>query len=81
MLEEVLLAQQHAGAGVVDVEEALQVGEGVGGAQRLDARVGQRHAVARASAKIISGSSVPFDVQVQLGLGHGTQQRGRDGAG
>jgi hypothetical protein len=27
---EVLLGQQHAGAGVVDVQKALQVGEGVG---------------------------------------------------
>ena len=33
---EVALVQQDAGAGVVDVEEALQVGERVGRAQRLD---------------------------------------------
>ena len=38
---EVLLLQQHAGAGVVDVQEALQVGEGVGAAQLLDAGVRQ----------------------------------------
>ena len=44
---EVLLLQQHAGAGVVDVQEALQVGEGVGAAQRLDAR---RTAAARRCA-------------------------------
>ena len=38
-------------AGVVDVEEALQVGEGVGRAQRLDVGVRQRDAVASAPAR------------------------------
>src|SRR3546814_17969189 len=46
LVEEVLFVQQHAGPGVVDVQEALQVGEGIGRAQRLDAGVGQGDAVA-----------------------------------
>jgi hypothetical protein len=58
-VEEVLLLQQHAGAGVVDVQEALQVCEGVGRAQRLHAGVGQRHAVAPGQVKMSSGSSEP----------------------
>ena len=62
--------QQHAGAGVVDVEEALQVGEGVGRAQRLDAGVGQRHAVALRQREDQLGLERALDVDVQLGLGH-----------
>jgi hypothetical protein len=36
-VEEVGLVQQHAGTGVVDVQEALQVSEGIGRAQCLHA--------------------------------------------
>jgi len=42
----ILLVQQYAGARVVDIEEALQVGEGIGAAQRLHVGIGQREAVA-----------------------------------
>ena len=48
---EVLLVQQHARARVVDVEERLQVGERVGGAQRVDRVVRELHAVALARAR------------------------------
>ena len=80
-VEEVLFLQQHAGAGVVDVEEALQVGERVGRAQRLDARVGQRDAVALGQREDQLGLERAFDVDVQLGLGHRAQQRGQAVAG
>ena len=42
----VLLMQQHAGPGVVNVQKALQVGEGIGRTQRLHAGIRQRHTVA-----------------------------------
>ncbi len=74
-VEEVLLVQQHRGTGVVDVEEALQIGEGVGLAQRLDARVGQAQAVALRQREDQLGLERTFDVDVQLGLGHAAQQR------
>jgi hypothetical protein len=76
-VEEVLLLQQHAGAGVVDVQEALQVGEGIGLAQLLDAGVGNAHAVALREREDELGLQRAFDVHVQLGLGHGAQQVGQ----
>ena len=78
-VEEVLLLQQHAGAGVVDVEEALQVGERVGRAQRLDARVRQRDAIALGQREDQLGLERALDVDVQFGLGHRAQQRGPAG--
>jgi hypothetical protein len=74
---EVLLLQQHAGASVVDVEKALQVGEGVGRAQGLHAGVGQRHAVALGQREDHLRLQRALDVDVQLGLGHGAQQFGQ----
>ena len=76
---EILLVQQHAGAGVVDVEEALQVGEGVGAAQLFHARVGNGDAVALRQREDQLGLERALDVDVQLGLGHGAQQRGQRG--
>jgi hypothetical protein len=74
---EVLLAQQHAGAGVVDVQEGLQVGEGVSLAQVLDAAVRQGHAIALRQLEDQFGLQRAFDVDMQFGLGHGRQQRGQ----
>ena len=71
---EILLFQQHAGAGVVDVQKGLQIGEGIGTAQRLDIGIGQRHAVALRQRKNQFGLQRTLDVHVQLGLGHGAQQ-------
>ena len=80
---EVALVQQHAGAGVVDVEEALQIGEGIGGAQGLDVRIGERDAVALRQREDQLGLERALDVDVQLGLRHRPQQfrqaRSRDG--
>jgi hypothetical protein len=73
-VEEVLLLQQHAGAGVVDVQEALQVGEGVGLAQVLDARVRDGTPLRCASAKISSGSSEPSMWMCSSALGMRAQQ-------
>jgi hypothetical protein len=70
-VEEVLLVQQHAGAGVVNIEKALQVGERIGGAQRVDAGIGQGHAVALGQREDQFGFQRTFDMDVQLGLGHG----------
>ena len=73
-VEEVGLLDEHAGPGVVDVQEALQVGEGIGRTQRLHARVGQRDAVARRQPEDQLRLERALDVDVQLGLGHGAQQ-------
>jgi hypothetical protein len=66
---EVLLVQQHAGPGVVDVEEGLQVGEGVGRAQRLDARIGEREPVPLRQRENEFRLERALDVDVELGLG------------
>ncbi|MNT06628.1 hypothetical protein D3C72_1413050 [compost metagenome] len=83
-VEEIFLGQQHAGAGVVDVQERLQVGKGVGGAQRLHAGVGQRHLVALGEPEDQFRLKRAFDMHMQFGLG-GTadfvRQCGIDGHG
>ena len=50
-VEEVVLADQHAGARVVDVEEALQVAKRVRRAQRFDGRIRKRDPVALCEPK------------------------------
>ena len=78
---EVALGDQHAGARVVDVQEALQVAERVGLAQRLDVGVGQLDAVAGGQLEDQLGLQRSLDVDVQLGLGRGAQQRQQVRAG
>ena len=74
---EVLLVQQDAGPGVVNVQKALQIGEGVGGAQSLYVGVGQLHAVACSECKNQFGLQRAFNVDMQLGFGHRAQQLGQ----
>ncbi|MCY1518135.1 hypothetical protein D9M68_528430 [compost metagenome] len=74
---EVLLLEQHARAGVVDVEKALQVGEGVGAAQLFHAGIRDRDTVSLREREDQLGLERAFDVHVQLGLGHGAQQLGQ----
>ena len=71
---EVLLGAQHLGACVVDVQEALQVVEHVGAAQRINIRVRKIHPVARGQREDEFGLQRALDVHVQLCLGHGPQQ-------
>src|SRR5450830_514628 len=78
---EILLFQQHAGAGVVDVEKALQIGEGIRPAQAVHIGVGQAHAIALGQGKDQLGLERALDVDVQLGLGHAAQQLGQAGWG
>ena len=47
----ILLVQQHARACVVDVEEALQVGEGIGRTQGFYIRIRQLHTIALGQRK------------------------------
>ncbi len=70
---EVLLGTQHVGAGVVEVEEFLQVAEVVGGAQGLDVRPGQGDAMALGQLEQQLGLQGAFQVQVQFGLGQGIE--------
>ena len=72
---EVLLLDQHRGAGVIDVEEALQIGEGVGRAQCLDVRVGQRDVVALGQREDQLRFERAFDMNVQFRLRHRLHQR------
>lgn len=65
---EVLLGQQHARARVVDVEERLQIGERVRGAQRVDRIVGKLHAVALREREDQLGLERTFDMDMQLGF-------------
>ncbi len=66
---EVRLGPQHRGALVVDVEEVLQVGEGVGRPHRLHAVERQVQAVAPRQGEHQLGLEAALDVQVQLRLG------------
>ena len=47
----ILLVQQDTGPSVVNIQKALQIGEGVGRAQSLHVGIGQRHTVARGERK------------------------------
>jgi hypothetical protein len=66
---EVLLLEQHTGPGVIHVEKALQVGEGISRAQRFHAGVGQGHAIAPCEFEDELGLQRTFNVDVQFGLG------------
>ena len=70
----ILLMQQNAGPGVVDVQKALQVGKGIGLPQGLYAGIGQRNIVALRQGKDQLGFERAFNVDMQFGLGHGPQQ-------
>ena len=71
---EVLLGAQHHGAGVVDVQETLQVVEHIGPAQRLHVRIGKRHAITLAQRKNQLGFERAFDMHMQFGFWHVAQQ-------
>ena len=77
---EVLLGQQHLGALVVDIQEVLQVGEGVGGPDLLDALERQLDAVALGQLEHQLGLEAALDVQMQLGLGQAPDEIGEIGA-
>ncbi|MCY1442898.1 hypothetical protein D9M71_592870 [compost metagenome] len=66
---EVLLAAQHVRAGIVEIEEFLQVVEGVGLAQGLDVGPGQHDAVAFGEGEQQLRLQRAFEVQVQFRLG------------
>ena len=74
---EVLACQQHAGARVINVQEALQVGESIGTAQLVDAGIRKRHPIALGQRKNQLRLQRPLDVHVQLGFGHAAQQLGQ----
>ncbi len=65
-LGEIVFGAEHVHPGVVEVEERLQVGELVGAPQRLDRRVGQRHAVALGEREDQLRLERALDVQVEL---------------
>ena len=68
---EILLGEQHAGAGVIQVEERLQIVEGVGRAYFFHGRIRQLHAVALGQREHQFGFERAFDVDVQFSFGAG----------
>ncbi|MNT62702.1 hypothetical protein D3C72_2004500 [compost metagenome] len=66
---EILGGAQHVGTSVIEVEELLQVVEGVGAAQCLDVAPGQFDPVALGQGEQQLGFQRTFQVQVQFGLG------------
>ncbi|MCY1400787.1 hypothetical protein D9M71_158890 [compost metagenome] len=70
---EVLLGAQYVSTGVVEVEEFLQVVEGVRLAQGFHIGPWQRHLVAFGQGEQQFGFQRTLQVQVQLGLGQGIQ--------
>ena len=77
---EVCFRLQHARALVVDVQEVLQVGEGIGRADRLDAVEGQGDAVALRQLEHQLGFEAALDVQMQFGLGQAADEGRQIGA-
>jgi hypothetical protein len=67
---EVALVQEHAQARVVDVEEALQVLEVVGRAQRVLGREADVDVVAPREREEQLGLERALEVHVELHLGH-----------
>src|SRR5882672_4566339 len=65
---EVLLVAQHGRPGVVEIEERLQIVEGVGAPQRVDRRILQVDAMLAREGEHHLGLERALDVQVQLGL-------------
>ena len=78
---EILSLDQHAGAGIVDVEKILQVREGICRPYFLHRGVGQPDAVAACNGEHQLGLEGAFDVQVQLGLRQGGDEAGDIGHG
>jgi len=74
---EILLLDKHAGAGVIDVEKTLQIGESVGAAQFFHAGVGNRYAVATGQRKNQFRLKRSLNVNMQLSLGHTLEQLGQ----
>ena len=66
---EVLLGAEHARAGVVEVEERLEVGEVMGPSEGRHIRVRQPDPVALGQGEDQLRLQGALDVQVQLGLG------------
>lgn len=73
-VKEILFMQQHARPGVIDIQKTLKVGKSIGGAQRLDAVIGQGHAVSLRQGKNQFRLQRAFDVHVEFGFGHRAQQ-------
>ena len=65
----VLLAVEDGHALIIDVEEILEVREGVGGAHFLDAREGDRDGVALREFEHQLGFERTLDMEVEFGLG------------
>ena len=71
---EVAAVAQDGAAGVVEVEERLEVAEGVRGADRLHRRVGQGEAMLRREGEHQLGLERALDVQVELDLRQAADQ-------
>jgi len=74
---EVLLGLQHASPLVVDVQEVLQVGEGVGGPERRDRGEGKGDPVAPGELEHLLWLEASLDVQMQFRLGQAADELGK----
>ena len=72
---EVLFGVEHRSGGIVDVEKALQVGEGKRLSQRLRRFVRQRNAIAVADLEGQLRLERALDVHMEFGLRRGRDQR------
>ena len=72
-VEEVVFRLQYAGAGIVDVEKTLQVGEGIGRAQLLYGFVAELDTVSSGQLEDQFRLQRPFDVDMQFRLWHAAQ--------
>jgi hypothetical protein len=73
---EVTLGAEHVAAGVIDVEERLQIGKVVGRAQGGNVRKRQLHPVALGEGEDVIRLERALDVEVQLDLGQTADEIG-----
>jgi GGDEF domain-containing protein len=69
----ILLVQQNAGTGVIHIQKTLQVAESIGAAQGLNVGIRQAQSIAFGQRKDQFRLERTFNVNVQLGLGHGLE--------
>ena len=67
----ILRLLQHAGTRIVNIQKALQIGEGISCTKRFHAGVAQTHTVTLGQSKNQLRLQRPLDVHMQLGFGHG----------
>ena len=74
---EILLGPEDLHPLVIEIEEALQIVELVGGARRIRIGIAKRDAVPFGQGQHVLRLERAFDVEVELGLGQAADESGK----